>query len=520
MKYDTTYDRVPYESQSFPQSHPERLATVGLLFGMAPALPEKCRVLELGCGTGANLIPMAFHLPDSELVGIDLAGQRVEEGREMIQALKLENIRLEHGSILDVDTSWGLFDYIICHGVYSWVAPDIQEKILSIASENLEKDGIAYVSYNTYPGWHIREMVRNMMLFHANRFEDTKERVEQAVALMDFLTESVPAADDHYGMLLQNELDLIKKCKDWYLYHDHLADVNAPVYFNQFIERAEEHDLQYLGEADFSAMLANWMPEKVRDTLRRISDNIIHDEQYMDFVRNRFFRQTLLCHKKLTLNRNVKSDELDRFLVSSCAYPENKLVNLAPGKKETFIMPGGLTINTYNPLTKAGLLVLNESWPRALPFKDLLKAAENRLAEIQTDIIKDDGGFAKDMLYCYASNIVTFHTWQAGFICEVTKRPEASELARYQSLHDSKVINQRHEVIKLDSMTHQLIRLLDGARDHGDLLKCMMDITKEGTLVIRENGTKIEDEQKLKETLARALDHALLKMAGVAFLVS
>src|SRR5262249_50904910 len=152
---------------------------------------------------------------------------------------------------------------------------------------------------NTYPGWHMRDMIRHMMLYHANQFDDRAERVEQARALIDFLAHAVPTENNAYGMLLQSELNLIRRTQDWYLLHDHLEDVNAPVYFHQSVERAGRHGLQYLAEADFAVMLTGGFPDAVAETLQHISHNLLHAEQYMDFVRNRMFRQTLLCHKEL-----------------------------------------------------------------------------------------------------------------------------------------------------------------------------------------------------------------------------
>ena len=73
LQYITPYDAVPYESKSFPQTHPDRLATLGRLFGMNPAPVTHSRVLELGCAGGGNLIPMAFHLPENDFLGIDLS---------------------------------------------------------------------------------------------------------------------------------------------------------------------------------------------------------------------------------------------------------------------------------------------------------------------------------------------------------------------------------------------------------------------------------------------------------------
>jgi SAM-dependent methyltransferase len=157
---ETTYDQVPYESHPFAQTHPDRLATVATLLGMAPTPVEHCRVLELGCASGGNLIPMAAGLPESTFTGIDLSQSAIVAGQAMVASLQLTNIDLRHASILEADGELGIFDYIICHGVYSWVPPEVQDRILEICARNLAPNGVAYVSYNTYPGWHARGTIR------------------------------------------------------------------------------------------------------------------------------------------------------------------------------------------------------------------------------------------------------------------------------------------------------------------------------------------------------------------------
>src|SRR5215467_8994536 len=113
----TRYDELPYPGLAFAETHPDRLATMATLFGMTPAPVEGCRVLELGCGDGGNLIPMAFTLPKSCFTGLDLAGTAIARGRSLLGALDLSNIRLLHLDLLDVSIDFGEFDYIIAHGL-------------------------------------------------------------------------------------------------------------------------------------------------------------------------------------------------------------------------------------------------------------------------------------------------------------------------------------------------------------------------------------------------------------------
>src|ERR1700742_1272227 len=189
------YDEIAYPSYPFPQTHPDRLATLATLFGLQPAPIDKCRVLEIGCGDGANLIPMALMLPESEFVGVDLAAHPVAKGQKMAGALGLRNVTLQQLDIADLSASFGQFDYVIAHGVYSWVPAEVRDQLLAICKANLSPQGVAYVSYNAYPGSHLREMIRGMMQFHTRETCGADDRVNQSRALIRFLAQSQSESD-------------------------------------------------------------------------------------------------------------------------------------------------------------------------------------------------------------------------------------------------------------------------------------------------------------------------------------
>ena len=189
------YDQVLYPGFPLAQTHPERLATIAGLLGMAAVPPDHSRVLELGCGDGGNLIPMALGLPESEFTGIDLAEQATARGRTVSQALGLKNISLRQMDLLEVSADLGQFDYILAHGVYSWVPPEVRDGVLRICRENLAPHGVAYVSYNAYPGFHRREMFREMMLHHVSSVHDPAGRYQEAVQLIAGLAKCKPESE-------------------------------------------------------------------------------------------------------------------------------------------------------------------------------------------------------------------------------------------------------------------------------------------------------------------------------------
>jgi cyclopropane fatty-acyl-phospholipid synthase-like methyltransferase len=152
-----SYDDLPYVSHPFPQTHPARLGAVARIFKLTAPDLSRARVLELGCAAGGNLIPLAARHPDAYFLGVDLSQRQIEEGQQRVAALGLSNINLRRQSLTDLWSKDGGFDYIICHGVYSWVPEQVRDAILRIARENLAPNGVAFISYNVQPGWRLRQ---------------------------------------------------------------------------------------------------------------------------------------------------------------------------------------------------------------------------------------------------------------------------------------------------------------------------------------------------------------------------
>jgi methyltransferase-like protein/2-polyprenyl-3-methyl-5-hydroxy-6-metoxy-1,4-benzoquinol methylase len=518
-----SYDEVPYESNPFPQSHPDRLAVMATLFGMKPKPINSCRVLELGCASGGNLIPMAAGFPSSRFVGVELSARQVADGQALIEAVGLKNIELRQMSIMDVNEKFGEFDYIIAHGVYSWVPDDVQEKILEICRTNLAAEGVAYVSYNTYPGWHYRGMIRDMMMYHTRHLSIPQARAAQARALLDFLAQSVPTENNAYGIMLKNELDLLRKQKDYYLIHEHLEDANRPLYFYEFAERTARLGLQYLGEAEFSTMLTANFPKQVADTLKQVSNDIVRTEQYMDFLRNRTFRQTLLCRKEVGLKRNLGPSDMQGFYIASPAKPVSENPDVLSNKSEQFRDQVGHTLTTTNPLAKAVFAHLAEIWPQSAAFHDLLSVARTRMAPM---LAKDASVLAReaevlgtDIFTAYTTNMVELHIQKQDFVVEVSARPMVSALARGQARLGSTVTNVRHERLPLDAFNLQLAMLLDGKRDRKALLDELAKLVKDGTLVAQQNGKPIKEGESLRTMLSEFLGKSLQHFAEAALLV-
>ena len=526
MGKPNSYDEVSYPGYPFPQTHPDRLATLATLFGMKPTPVESSRVLELGCGDGANLIPMAFGLPGSEFVGIDSAARPIAKGMTMVPALGLSNITLRQWDVLDISPEFGQFDYIIAHGLYSWVPPAVRDKILSICKMNLAPQGVAHVSYNSYPGGYLRRMAREMMLFHVRDHIDPQEQVSRARALVKFLSES-QAESDAYKMFLKQELDRALARGDESLYHDDLAEINTPVYFYQFMGHAARHGLQYLTEARLAESQTSVLSPLVTEAQNQLGDDVIAKEQYFDFLKCRMFRQTLLCHRDVGLDRSLKPEQIKKFYVASSARPVSVKPDIgSPGVVEQFRVANGAVISIDYPLAKATLLHLGEIWPQSVSFDELRRKAralvgDNNQRQDARQLDEELVSLCRLLLTLYGSDLLELRTCQPSFVTVASERPVVSPLARLQAQQDSTLTTLRHTIIEVkDSLAKNLLMLLDGTRDRAALLRELTAAVESGRVTMEISGAQSNDRQAAFKISFEELEQKLSELARLALLVA
>ncbi|WP_247371960.1 class I SAM-dependent methyltransferase [Bradyrhizobium sp. 18] len=433
------------------------------VYGMQPAPVERCRVLELGCGVGGNLLPMAFQYPNSEFVGVDLSGVTIERGQNNVATLGLENIKLLHCDIMNVDASFGRFDYIIAHGVYSWVPPAVREKMMMIFKQNLAPQGVCYVSYNAHPFSHMRDMVRDMMRYHTRRLTGMKEKVGQARAILKFLSEGSKANSVH-GAIMRDQYNRVLKAPDELLFHDDLDEGAEAFLLHEVVELAGSHGLQYLSDADFSRRNLAGYSEEVRATLQRFPETeFMARDQYQDFIDGNGFRRTLLCHDNVSLSRQTDLDFVTRFYLLSTTSPVDPDACVTDDSAMEFENEDGSRITVTNSLLKAAHLCLGRAWPRALSFDELLDGARVLLGGGQAD--DDQKALTEAMFILACSGEVSFLLSRPFLLTEATEHPQASLLARKQAQTGPLVTNLLHQTVQLeDDRTRDFLQLLDGTR--------------------------------------------------------
>jgi methyltransferase-like protein/SAM-dependent methyltransferase len=523
MTTTTSYDDVLYPGYVHPQTHPDRLAVLATLFGMQPAPVAGARILELACGQGSNLIPLAVSYPNSKCLGIDLSARQVALGMRVVQELGLSNIELRTQSILDFPSDAGQFDYIIAHGVFSWVPEPVRHKILQICRDHLAPQGVAFVSYNTFPGWHQRRMIRDMMRFHTKSFTEPEKRIQQAKAFLTFMTKAV-AADTAYGQSLHEEFRSLSNVDESYLFHEQLEEVNEPQYFHEFAKHAQSQSLQYLSEIELGNLQLERYPPQIAEVLAKM--DIIEREQYLDFLTRRTFRQTLLCHKEVELNRNDLSSRLAGLRVSSGQLAGRSAEELRNNQPLVFQGPNGAQLTINDALVKTAFVQMGQAWPDSIAINDLQASVRRELAsgkvvvQSQADFQQDSLNLTHSLAQAFVFGLVELHTAESAFANNVTEQPTACALARYQASTGARVTNRRHSSVTLDPINCYLLTQLDGTQNKDQLLTRLVQYVIDHKIALQHDGHVVSSEAEIRELLKAKLDPGLEQLRRQALLVA
>ena len=515
-----SYDDFPYESYPYPKSNPTHLRTIAKLFGVEAPKLENARILELGCASGGNLMPFAYMYPNAEAIGVDFSVKQINDGKKLVKKAGLKNLELKHMSITDIDSSFGKFDYIIAHGVYSWVPGEVREKMLEVAGNYLTDNGIAYISYNTLPGWNMVRTIRDMMIYHSSSISGEKQKVNQARLLLEFLKDSTEGSKSAYAQFLRNEAELLSKQPDHYIRHEHLEDNNHQFYFHEFMKDAGKYNMQYLGDSSISSMYMDNLPKKASEKLSEIKD-IVRLEQYMDYVTNRRFRSTILCKNNVKINRSLQFNDIEKFHVNLLAYPEKELkdINIEDTLEQIkFYLDKDRNINisTSSKNMKAILYTLTENTDKVLSVDELVKLSAKKLNNAPQKEIRNE--FLNNAMKLVLSGHMNISTEPSKHKFKITKTPKISKLARAQIEHHPGywVSNLRHERVGINAFDKIALRYFDGKNDIETIKQKMLEkIQKEG-LTISHNGEKIVDQKEMEQKIDVVMQELINKLVDAA----
>jgi Predicted methyltransferase regulatory domain/Methyltransferase domain len=455
------------------------------------------------------VLSLAQALPGATLVGIDAAASAVARGNALAQAAGLENVELRCMDIEALPESRELgegFDYILAHGVYSWIPPRVRVSLLASVRRLMAPMGVAYVSYNAYPGSYLRDMARDILGYHVREIADPERKLEAAQELM----QTIVAIEEPspYAQVLRQHMERMLSYSDALLFHDDLAEISTPFYFHEFVSHAAHHGLAFLAEADMFESQMRDVPESAGRLMASLPDDAVVREQYLDFFKNRMFRQTLLCHEAAPLTRVLDEREIERLWISSVARVQEGGLDLgeagraggrdapvgldaargagsgagtivdptapAGSSAETFVTPEGFSMTTSEPLVVAAMQTLAQEWPAAVDFRALLAhACEAAGPQAPRELVASR--LCSVLLQAHLARIVALQGCPPPLVTHPGERPTAAALARAQCANGMPAVGSLlHGNVRLEGeLEVRLLALLDGTRTVADLARTL-----------------------------------------------
>lgn len=509
-----SYNETPYHSHPFSQTAPEHLAAIATLFSVQSVPVERARILELGCASGGNLIPTAMRLPHAQITGVDLSSVHILEGQATIERLGLKNITLQHMDLSEITSDFGTFDYIISHGVYSWIPEEVQVAMLRICSENLSDQGLAYISYNTYPGWKYREVIRDAMMFRGASRETPQEKLSYARGMIDFLHDkSNPESLTRKN--IDEVLPVLKNSQDYYLIHEFLEHCNFPCYFHQFIERSQKNGLHYLAESQPSCMfLSNFSAEITEPLLRECHGSQVAVEQHLDFLTGRSFRQTILLKEQRATEINYRLNPAQLQKLHYAGVFKLEQVSPESDKPFKFITLHGLEVYFSNPIAVAAAQILNEHYPSTMQIHEIaeevskrtpLSNQKNRMDQCLPVVCQ----FVEDMII---KGVIRCRSQAVSLASEVSEYPLRDASACSTTLDSDQITNAWHERVPLNVIEKSIFPLLDGQHNLEQLHAHLLHEVAEGRLNFSKHGEPITNAHEISTS---AQEHLIANLANL-----
>lgn len=501
-----SYDRIPYDSQPFAEARPAYLAGLGVLHGLSAALPSSCRVLELGCASGGHLIPLAWYHPGAHFVGVDLSAGQIETGSKLVKALRLRNCELHAGDLNALRIEPGSFDYVIAHGLYSWVPAAVRGQLLALCRRALAPGGIAYVSYNTLPGWRTRGLMRDLLGWHLRTVEGPQRRLNAAWTLLQKLAHAGHAESPN--SYLEMEVQRILARPPSYLAHEFLEPQNHAVTLHEFVDRAAAAGLRYLCNTDLMAGNPDSY-DRIGAVIEDLCDDPVSREQYLDFVTNRAFRQSLLCRDDAPPTAMDRARITRLYLVADLAPPPQ--LDLQRSSRQVFHAADGTEQEIRHPLSKAALALLHEAYPHGMRYADLLDGAAQQVRLCGDPGAAGEADAARKELFdlVVLQHVEALPESPTGGISSAGAYPSVGALAREQAAQGwTHLATCTHRALDIDDFARALIMRLDGYAQHSALPALMLDwlATHRQTdaSALRRLQPKVEmNVQRLLELFAR-----------------
>ena len=507
------YDLQPYASHAFAQTAPMRLGAIAALFGLTPPPVASARVLDLGCSSGGNILPLAEQAPQGDYHGVDISRVQIAAGRARVEELGLTNVTLHCQSFTEVPDSIGTFDYIVTHGVYSWVPAPVRAHLMALIGRLLKPDGIAYVSYNVLPGWRLPQALRDTLLTIVPPGLPAGERAARARSALDFIATTADPASS-YGAAIREWAERIRTFGDDYIVHEFLEDCNEPCTVADFLAAADTAGLTYLGETDIAPMILDNRDPALAAQLRGMAgDSIGGTEQLLDIVTGRTFRQSLLVHHQAggSISRSIDSSRVrDLHFIADGSF---RYSGGEDGELKTAIDSAGRTVSTTNEAVGRALGLIENAYPASISCSDLVAVAEDgddRDAREIEDV----------MLRLVLAGMVTPLIAPVETGSADAARPVARPMARADAARgEESTAGLRHDKVMLDPASRVLLPLLDGTHDTDELIDGLVAAARRDVIDFVRDGNVLADSAAQRDAAAEMLPHLLAGIARAGLLL-
>ncbi len=517
-------DGPRYPSHAVSFAHPARLAAQAICHRLRDDFHEEFSYLELGCGAGGNLLPLAARFPEARFVGVDSSADAIALAEAGRAALGLSNLELVASDIRrftpehpepaapDDPTGEGVsYDYVVAHGVYSWVEPPVQGALLDYIKRALAPRGVALVSYNTLPGWRMRGVVRDVMRRAAASEATPRNKLKAArLALTRLLRKST---EEHpYALLLRAELSLALGKHDGYLLSEYLGEHNEALYVAEFLERASLAGLHFLAEgapATADGLLELGLAAGEQGSRAEPSSWL----NQLDLLSYRQFRATSLCHVEAPLSAPSQHPLREAGYFSAQLTPLAREPLLAEGEELSFRAESGAVLASTSALHKAALWCLARAYPSGLRAAELLPRAlqeltQRGLAE-QVEVAPEAlERLLDDLVELVSRRQLELLPWTPEVARHLTEDSAPTALTRLEAVQGV-VTSARHHAVELSPLHAELLQLVGRMPGH-EVLETLRDLGRAGEVsLLDEERTALESPGALAELVSAQLRASL-----------
>ncbi len=490
------YNEVVYPGGSHGNTHPDNLYLIGRMFGLNPTAMDKMRVLEIGCAIGNNLFPMAVKFPNAQFVGIDLSDRQITEARRVATDGGFDNVQFVCGSIVDYATMLGKFDYIICHGLFSWVPDNVQKAILLCIQTSLTPHGLAVVSYNTRPGWNFLQTIRDVMMYSIKGKAKTKESLGEAKKLFEYINEYSTDKEGILSKELKNRYDTWMRAPDYYLAHELIEGINLPLYFHEFVDLIHGAGLGFVSESNPIAHIM----ENLHPNLRKIYEEApsrIHAEQYTDFATNRQFRSSIICRREAKLSK-VWGPELFENQYFYLGF------DVVKGEGTKWKYRGQeLTVGSPENQTPHNILEIMSGHRLPLNVQEWAEFISKKNSTIEPQYVLQF--FKTNMMQLFARGFLTITPVPYPIKIETEDKPNINKWARGSIMGSINknicgILNANQPA---DDSDRIIIPLMDGKHTIDDITDHLMDLNDKGAIQVTSKNSTMEMRESFKALITQ-----------------